>query len=77
MSFEDALAIARERRRLPPPAARRLLRESRGISLETLASEVGVTRAAVSRWESGEREPRPVNLARYLTLLDRLARETL
>lgn len=77
MQLDDALEHARARRRLPPPAARRHLRERAGVSQTVVASEVGVTREAVARWESGDREPRPANLARYLEILDRLAREAL
>jgi DNA-binding transcriptional regulator YiaG len=77
VNLDDALAVARDRRRLPPPPARQLLRERAGVTMDAVAGEVGVTRAAVSRWEAGEREPRPGNLARYLAVLDRLAREAL
>jgi predicted transcriptional regulator len=75
--LDDALATARARRRLPPPAARRQLRERAGVSQHDLAAEIGVTRACISRWEDGVRDPRPANLARYLDVLDRLAREAL
>jgi hypothetical protein len=33
--------------------------------------------ATVSRWESGEREPREAQLAPYVEALDRLAHEAL
>jgi predicted transcriptional regulator len=47
------------------------------VSQHDLAAEIGVTRACISRWEDGVRDPRPANLARYLDVLDRLAREAL
>jgi transcriptional regulator with XRE-family HTH domain len=33
-------------------------RERKGFSQEALAKMLGVTKSAVSRWESGERSPR-------------------
>lgn len=63
----------RSRRRLPEPALRRALRESAGLSQGDLATALGVTRSAVSRWEAGQREPRGVMVADYLKLLDRVA----
>jgi transcriptional regulator with XRE-family HTH domain len=77
VNLDEALALARERKRLPSPPARRLLRERAGLSMDLVAGEVGVTRAALSRWEAGLREPRPANLSKYLAILDRLAREPL
>lgn len=72
-----ALAIGRLRRRLPSPETRLLLRERAGISQDAVAQAVGVDRATVSRWESGEREPRDRHLARYVDVLDRLAAEAM
>jgi transcriptional regulator with XRE-family HTH domain len=62
----------RARRDLPAPAARRALRELAGLSQDDLARVLNVTRSTVSRWESGEREPRPAILYQYVDLLDRL-----
>jgi transcriptional regulator with XRE-family HTH domain len=61
------------RRDLPPPAERRALREAAGISLETVAREIGVTRQAVGHWEAGDRRPRGANLRRYVEVLRILA----
>jgi DNA-binding XRE family transcriptional regulator len=74
---DDLFVLVRARRRLPPPAARRQLREQCGMSQADAALFVGVTRAAIVRWETGAREPRAANLVKYLELLDRLARESL
>lgn len=80
MEKPDALAAILEKRRLrkrlPDPPMRRLVRERAGITQEDLAQVLGVDRATVSRWESGERDPRPSQLEGYLSALDRLARET-
>ena len=77
MSLDDALARARDARQLPPPGVRRQIRERAGISQQTVAAEIGVTREAVAGWEIYNRTPRGENLNRYLAILDRLARETL
>lgn len=70
-----ALATGRLRRRLPPPETRRRLRGE--IPQEAVAKAVGVDRATVSRWETGEREPRAKHLPRYIEVLDRLAAEAM
>jgi DNA-binding transcriptional regulator YiaG len=79
MEDQDALSVIldkrRLRRRLPDPPMRRLVRERAGITQEDLAQVLGVDRATVSRWETGEREPRPSQLEGYLRALDRLTRE--
>jgi predicted transcriptional regulator len=65
----------RDQRRLPGPAACQQIREQSGLSQDDIARAVGVTRAAVARWEAGERQPRPANLRRYVELLEKLAAE--
>lgn len=59
---------------LPPPAERRRRREAFGISLVALGGEVGVTAAAMSRYETGKREPRGEVRERYAEVLASLAR---
>jgi DNA-binding transcriptional regulator YiaG len=77
-TIDAALDRSRQRRRLPPPAARRSIRDLAGLVLGDIAQELGVSIAAVSRWETGDRYPRdPALLERYLALLERLAREGL
>jgi DNA-binding transcriptional regulator YiaG len=73
--FREALELARARRRLPPPARRRLVRESAGISQSDLARSLGVNASVVCRWESGARTPGGRHLTSYLEALERLARE--
>lgn len=77
----DPLGVALEKRqlrlRLPSAPQRRLLRLRAMISQETIAQSVGVDRATVCRWETGEREPRDEHLADYINVLDRLAAEPL
>ncbi len=70
-----ALRRARLRRHLPPPRARRLTRQMAGVPQEAVADVVGVTRQAVSQWESGVRDPRGEDLRRYVHVLQRLSRE--
>lgn len=73
-SLDRALELARLRRRLPAPAARRHIRESAGVSQIDVARALGVTRECVCLWEMGHRTPRE-KLGAYVGLLDRLARE--
>jgi transcriptional regulator with XRE-family HTH domain len=68
------LARGNARRRLPEPRFRRMLRESAGVSQGDIAKALGVSRSAVSRWESGQRDPSST-LVPYVDLLDRLAAE--
>lgn len=70
----DALLARQARlRRLPDPSIRRALREHHGLSQGQLADLLGVDRASVSRYESGERSPRAAVAERYLDVLERLA----
>jgi transcriptional regulator with XRE-family HTH domain len=73
-ALDAALSQVKQRRSLPPPSRRRLLRESAGLSQATLAQAVEVDRATISRWESGEREPEAAHLEAYLKVLERLER---
>src|SRR5262249_10208834 len=75
--FEGLLTKARTRRALPPPAARRLIRESAGLTQQEMAEPLGVDQATIARWENGQRFPRTSLLDAYAELLDRLQREVL
>jgi DNA-binding transcriptional regulator YiaG len=63
-------------RRLPLPPERRQIRERAGVSQAVLANSLGVTDAAVSRWEGGERRPRGQLLERYVEALAIMQRAT-
>ena len=63
------------RRSLPPPGERRRLREGLGLTQAEVAAVIGTTRAAVSRYESGGRQPRGAVAERYAHLLERIAEE--
>ena len=76
-ALSEILEKRRAKRRLPEPRMRRLMRERAGITQSDLAHVLGVDPATVSRWESGERDPRPAQLGPYVAALDRLAREGL
>jgi transcriptional regulator with XRE-family HTH domain len=56
---------------LPPPAARRQLREAQGLTRPQVAELVGVSKEAIRLWESGEHEPAGDNRAAYTELLTR------
>lgn len=65
---EKALAL----RSLPAPPERRAIRERARVSQDDIGADIGVTRAAVARWEAGTRRPRGEHLVRYAELLDQL-----
>ena len=73
--LNEAIKSAQDRRRLPEPAVRRMIREQAGISQADVAQAIGVGRAAVARWEAGTRTPRRGVLHRYLEVLDQLMAE--
>lgn len=50
----------------------RALRVEAGLTQAEVAREVGVTAAAVCRWESGKRLPRSAAAERYGEFLERL-----
>lgn len=74
--LEQLLAEARLRGSLPEPSLRRLVRERSGLSKRDVAEALGVSLAAVCRWENGRRYPRRAVAARYAELLNRLSRES-
>lgn len=70
-----AVADVQLQRRLPSPNRRRQLRRRSGISQQTIALALGVTRAAVAKYEAGARTPRGAVLRAYVDILDRFAEE--
>lgn len=54
------------------PSLFRAIRESRGLSQQRLAEELGVSRLTVWRYEAGTRRPRGATLVRYVELMDEL-----
>ncbi|SNR81722.1 Transcriptional regulator, contains XRE-family HTH domain [Haloechinothrix alba] len=48
----------------------RRARESAGYGLRELATEVGTSHASLSRWETGQRAPRPEDVAVFLTAVN-------
>ncbi|MFK0114786.1 helix-turn-helix domain-containing protein [Streptomyces sp. NPDC090994] len=60
---------------LPPPKARRRLREAASLTPAQLAARVGVTRETVRAWETGRMTPRGRKRETYAKLLARLAQE--
>ncbi|MFG2678501.1 helix-turn-helix domain-containing protein [Streptomyces sp. NPDC048392] len=60
---------------LPPPKARRRLRESAALTQTQLATRVGVARQTVRAWESGRTTPRGRKREVYARLLKTLAEE--
>jgi len=60
-------------RRLAQNGGARVIREGVGLTASELAREVGVSPAAVSRWERGERIPRADVAERWADLLRRIS----
>jgi DNA-binding XRE family transcriptional regulator len=73
MTTDDALLLARVRQMLQDGGARSV-RERAGLSQTEVGQVVGVSGAAVSRWEQGTRLPRSETGLRYARLLDSLAK---
>jgi len=73
--LEEALDRVRRRKGFPGPEERRLLRLRSGLTQRDIAKCLGTTAAAVSRYESGDREPHGEILEKYLTVTDRLLNE--
>jgi transcriptional regulator with XRE-family HTH domain len=59
----------RAKRELPSPAVRRAIRIAAGVSQQDIADELGLTRAAVGRWETGDRLPSGDHLLGYVKIL--------
>ncbi|MFJ8805007.1 helix-turn-helix domain-containing protein [Streptomyces sp. NPDC102490] len=60
---------------LPPPKARRRLRETAALTQTQLAARVGVTPGTVRAWESGRTTPRGRKREAYAKVLKTLAEE--
>jgi DNA-binding transcriptional regulator YiaG len=73
--IDRALELSRSRRNLPAPDQRKAIREAASLSQADIAEALGVTRAAVARWEAGTRRPTGRKLVAYQGLLDRLSQE--
>jgi DNA-binding transcriptional regulator YiaG len=74
---DGLLEQLRSRRRLPPPAERRRIREAAGVSLRQLAAAIppgGVSVMAIVRWEAGSTPRDPAHLRAYSELLAELRR---
>jgi DNA-binding transcriptional regulator YiaG len=70
MNYSRAQVLAAKRvHELVTTGELRELRELHGLSITAVASFVGVNQSTASRWESGERRPRPDHAAELLFLL--------
>ena len=67
----ETVRLSRVRALLDSGAAR-TIREAHGLSLAELAADVGVTAAALVRWELRQRRPRRAAALRYLEVLEQL-----
>lgn len=71
MNTTDLLQISSARQAAKSGEASEI-RRAAGLSQAEVASVVGVTASAVSRWEGGDRLPRGMRARRYAVLLDSL-----
>jgi len=62
------------RQQLPPPRGRRRARVAAGLSQRDVARAIEVAPATIALWESGQRNPRPDLLVRYLRLLNAISK---
>jgi DNA-binding transcriptional regulator YiaG len=75
VSLSDLLERASARKTpLPVPTQRRAIREAAGVTQEDLSAVLGVTRASLSRYETGSREPRGEIRQLYAEALEALRR---
>ena len=73
MDIQSLSAVSRARRDLPGPRDRRRIRKRARVSQAEVARVVGVSRAAVTRWESGDRDPSGLHLSTYAQVLEELS----
>ncbi len=66
----DALPPGGKPDGLPDPATRKLLRELQGISLDDLASYLGIEGAKLAAWEEGEPDEEDQQAEKYRRLMD-------
>jgi transcriptional regulator with XRE-family HTH domain len=66
----DLALVVRARQLAGPRGAK--IRQTAGLSQSELAGAVGVTPAAICRWEHEERKPRGVAAVRYAQVLNML-----
>jgi DNA-binding transcriptional regulator YiaG len=62
----------RAAKRLPSPAMARAIRLAAEVSQERIATELGIHRVTVARWEAGTRRPRGQLRIAYADLLCQL-----
>jgi len=75
MQHEDMISKVKARRvPLPDPAVRRAIRLAAEAIEQDLADVVGVSRPTISRYETGQREPRGETRRRYAEALEALRR---
>jgi DNA-binding transcriptional regulator YiaG len=74
-NFKGLVDSSRRRKTLLSPELCRSIRQRARLSQGEIARVLGINRASVSRWESGQRTPRGLLAENYLKLLDALLHE--
>lgn len=77
IDFDSLIRKARAQRLLPVPERRLAIRREAGLTQQDIASALNIESSAISRYESGQREPRGEVRRAYAELLDRLQREVI
>jgi DNA-binding XRE family transcriptional regulator len=74
-TIDEVLRRARrDRAELPPPPIRRAIRIAAGLPQRAVAEAIEVSRATVTRYELGVREPRGDTRRKYAAALERMRR---
>ena len=74
--LQEAIERAQRQQSLPSPDKRRWLRIGAGLSQADIARSLGTSAASVSRYETGDREPRGRIRDKYIEACEELARAT-
>ncbi len=72
MNTTKIVRAAGDRLALPAPSERRRIRELARVSQHEVGEALGVSDAAISRYETGQREPRGTRVGAYRRLLESL-----
>ena len=75
MEIDTLMQIVATRQRARDGTAR-AIRQRAGVTLAEMARTVGVTESTMSRWESGQRNPRGEAALRWMEALAELERAT-
>ncbi len=73
MTAEELVLLGTARRRAKDGSGR-ATRKAADLSLRLVADSIGISEGALSRWETGDRQPRGLAAVNWARLLDQLDR---